>query len=361
MTHDQAPDTSVPGPILLFGSGEISPGAQRAYRTLFASLPRPIRLAILETPAGFELNSHWVACRVANYIEEHLQNFVPEVTVVPARKRGTHRSPDDPAVVAPLLTTRVVYLGAGSPTYAVRQLRDSLAWNILVARHRLGAGIIFASASVLAAGSHTIPVYEIYKAGEDVHWENGLDFFGEYGVSLAFVPHWNNTEGGANLDTSRCFMGRPRFDKLLTMLPDGVAVVGIDERSHLLVDIRRQECHVSGPGGVTVIREGTERFFGSETSFSVDELGPFRMPEHPDAGIRPDVWASVEEASFAEPKERSRAPEPPSEVLALVEQRAKSRALRDWSGADAIRERVARLGWQIRDTPDGVELAPLGQ
>lgn len=236
---DGAPGCPDAGPVLVFGSGEISPGAHHAYRTLFAALHRPIRLSILETPAGFELNSHWVACKVANYVEEHLQNFVPEVTVVPARKRGTHRSPDDPDIVAPLCRARVIYLGAGSPTYAVRQLRDSYAWHMLVAWQRLGAGVIFASASVLAASSYTIPVYEIYKVGEDVHWRKGLDFFGQYGLSLAFVPHWNNTDGGANLDTSRCFMGRPRFEQLAAMLSPGVVVVGIDEKSHLHFDLRQ--------------------------------------------------------------------------------------------------------------------------
>jgi hypothetical protein len=359
--EDRAPSCRDAGPVLVFGSGEIAPGAQHAYRTLFSALQRPIRMAILETPAGFELNSHWVACRVANYVEEHLQNFVPEVTVVPARKRGTHRSPDDPSVVAPLRRARVVYMGAGSPTYAARQLRASHAWHLLVARQRSGAGIIFASASVLAAGAYTIPVYEIYKVGEDVHWTRGLDFFGQYGLSLAFVPHWNNTDGGANLDTSRCFMGRPRFGQLMEMLPDGVAVVGIDERSHLHFDLRQRECAVSGPGGVTVIREGFEEFFGSETKFPISVLGAFQMPCDAADGIPPDVWAIIEATAAEEGRERSSAsPVPPGRVLELVEQRATARARRDWSAADAIRDEIATLGWQVRDTPDGPQITAGG-
>jgi hypothetical protein len=346
---------------LVFGSGEIAPGAQHAYRTLFAALRRPIRMAILETPAGFELNSHWVACRVANYVEEHLQNFVPEVTVVPARKRDTQHSPDDRDLVAPIRRARVVYMGAGSPTYAVRQLRNSHAWHLLVARQRLGAGVIFASASVLAAGAYTIPVYEVYKVGEDVHWCEGLDFFGQYGLSLAFVPHWNNTEGGANLDTSRCFMGRSRFGQLMEMLPETVTVVGIDERSHLHFDLKQQECLVSGPGGVTVIRDGIQEFFGGQAAFPMTALGPLAMPCDAADGIPDDVWAAIEEAAVEDSRERSTSsPQPPEHVLDLVELRAKARARRDWTSADTIRDQMASLGWTVRDTPDGPQVTPVG-
>lgn len=349
-----------PGPVLLFGSGEIAPGAQRAYRALFTPMARPVRLSILETPAGFELNSHWVACRVANYLEEHLQTFVPEVSVVPARKRGTELSPDDPDIVAPLLQSSVVYLGAGSPTYAVRQLQDTLAWHLLKARHCLGVRVIFASASVLAAGAYTIPVYEIFKVGEDVHWKDGLDLFGTYSLSLAFVPHWNNTEGGANLDTSRCFMGRPRFRQLLEMLPTGVTVVGIDERTQLLIDLQEQRCHVLGQGGVTLMRNGAERFYESELCFAVAELGPFEMPQHPCVGIPADVWACLEAARRVGPAGGDMGkPDPPAEVLALMGGRSAARARRDWATADALRDQVRELGWEIRDTPSGSEAEPL--
>ena len=350
------------GPVLLFGSGEIAPGAQRAYRALFAPMDRPVRTSVLETPAGFELNSHWIACRVANYLEEHLRNFVPEVMVLPARKLGTEHSPDNPDIVAPLVQSRVIYLGAGSPTYAVRQLRDTLAWHILTARHRLGASVILASASVLAAGAYTIPVYEVFKVGEDLHWKSALDFFGPYGLTLALVPHWNNTEGGANLDTSRCFMGRSRFEQLLEMLPEGVTVVGLDERTELLMDLQQQECHVFGPGGVTLVQEGNERSIKGEQSFSISELGPFRAPAQQSQGIPPEVWERVEAAVLAEFAEQNASDAaPPAEVLALVEQRRAARVRRDWATADAIRDEAALLGWQIRDTPDGTELAPLGK
>jgi hypothetical protein len=344
-----------PGLVVLFGSGETSASAQKIYHKLFTSLTPPVRLSILETPAGFELNSAWVAGQVASFIEKHLQNFAPEITVVPARKRSTEFSPDDPDIIAPLWSSNVIYMGAGSPTYAVRQLEDSLAWHTLTARHRLGAGVVFASACVLAASAYTIPIYEIYKVGEDLHWKTGLNFFGPYGLSLAFVPHWNNTEGGANLDTSRCFMGQSRFAQLLHMLPDTVTVVGIDEYTGLIIDLNAATCHVLGPGGVTVLRDGNERYFDGDQSFDITELGSFRMPR-PSTGIPPEIWQKIQMAE-AEPQ-MTMAATPSAKVLALLEKRQAARTRRDWGTADRIRDQMSKLGWQVRDTPNGPELVP---
>ena len=59
---------------------------------------RETRVALLETPAGFELNSDRVIGRVADFFHHRLQNYRPRVDVIPARKRGTPFSPDDPEI-----------------------------------------------------------------------------------------------------------------------------------------------------------------------------------------------------------------------------------------------------------------------
>jgi hypothetical protein len=346
------------GPVVLFGSGETSVSAQAIYHRLFTALDSPIRLAVLETPAGFELNSESVAGRVASFVERHLRNFDPQTAIVPARRRDSEFSTNDPAILTPLLSSNVMYMGAGSPTYAVRQLQDTLAWHTLSARHRLGAAVMFASASVLAASVLTIPVYEIYKVGEDIHWRPGLNFLGPYGLSLAFVPHWNNNNGGAGLDTSRCFMGRPRFAQLLDRLPDAVTIVGIDEHTALVLDLNTQTCQVAGRGGVTLLRNGAERRFDSDThsSFPIAELGSFCIPEE-SADIPADVWDWVRTAAAQE--EQAAVPTPTPEVLDLMKKRQLARAHHDWHRADAIRDQISYLGWNIRDTPSGSELIPV--
>ncbi|MFA5872830.1 MAG: hypothetical protein WC832_02585 [Anaerolineales bacterium] len=49
------------GPIALLGSGETSLAGGRIFETIAQRLPRPVHIALLETPAGFELNSPQVA------------------------------------------------------------------------------------------------------------------------------------------------------------------------------------------------------------------------------------------------------------------------------------------------------------
>lgn len=344
------------GLVALFGSGETSASGRRIHDWLFGHLVLPIQVAVLETPAGFEPNSALVAGRVADFFRHRLQNYRPQVTVIPARKRDTPFSPDDPAIVEPLLQANAIFLGPGSPTYAVRQLRDSLAWQIVVARHRLGAAVILASAALIAASARALPVYEIYKVGEALHWHDGLDFFGPYGLSLVFVSHWNNCEGGAELDTSRCFMGQARFAQLMALLPADMTVVGIDEHTALVMDLEAEICRVMGRDGVTLLRGGEERRFTRGQTFPLSELGPFQKPE-PQAGVRPQVWKKV----LAARGEAKVALEPSSEVLALVEEREVARARQDWTKADALRERIAALGWQVTDTPTGPSLEPLSE
>jgi hypothetical protein len=193
------------GLVALFGSGETTVIGQRVFDWLLRRLPIPAHAAILETPAGFELNSTRVAERIGEFLERHLQNFSPRVTIVPACKRGTPLSPDEPGIVSPLRTADLIFLGPGSPVYAVRQLQDSLAWRVLTARHRLGAAIVLASSAAVAASACALPVYEIYKVGEDLHWKAGLDFFRRtayrwflcrIGTTLMAGPSWTAAAAG---------------------------------------------------------------------------------------------------------------------------------------------------------------------
>ena len=205
-------------------------------------------------------------------------------------------------------------MGPGSPTYAVRQLAGSLAWYRLIARHRIGAAL--ASAAVISVSAWALPVYEIYKAGHDLSWQPGLDLFGAYGQKLVFVPHWNNAEGGVELDTSCCFMGRGRFEALAAMLPPDVTVVGIDEHTALAVDLADGAAEVMGAGDVTVLHPDGTRAFAPGGRFSLAEFGPFAWPQ-PDAGLPAGVWAealATYEATWVPPQA-------PAQVLALATER----------------------------------------
>lgn len=341
------------GLVALLGSGETAPASGPVYDVIAARYTAPVRIAVLETPAGFQPNSAQVAGRIADHLRVRLQNARPAIDVLPARARGTPASPDAPETTAALRDADIIFLGPGSPTYAVRQLHASLAWQRLTARHRRGAAVITASAATIAFSRVALPVYEIYKVGADLHWHAGLDFFGAFGLALAIVPHWNNREGGAELDTSHCYMGAERFARLYAMLPADVTVVGIDEHTALLVDLNHGTGRVLGRGGVTVIRGGNEERFARTAELSLTALGPFRLPEPAD-GIPPEVWAEMAGAPPAE------APPPsiPGEISALVVERQAARSRRDWAAADSLRRAIAERGWQVRDTPDGPVVEP---
>jgi len=345
----------LPGPVALFGSGETSASGRRVYNRLFSRFPKPVRVSVLETPAGFQPNSTLVAGKVGDFIRHRLQNYRPEIDIVPARRRGTPFSTDDESIISPVLSADVIFLGPGSPTYAVRQLRESIAWYTVLARHRRGATLVLASAATIAVGSQALPVYEIYKAGEDLHWNPGLDMFGPYGLSLVFVSHWNNTEGGAELDTSHCYMGQSRFDQLSNLLPSDISVIGIDEHTALIIETDKESCYVMGRGTVTLLRRGKEERFTSGQSFAITELGPFHAIE-PQNGIPPYIWERVGTAG-EEPRDIPDK-QPPAKVLALMQSREKAREQGVWKKADELRERILVLGWQVNDTRDGPQLTP---
>lgn len=367
---------------MLFGSGETSPSGRKIFDLAFRRLPPSPRVALLETPAGFELNSDWVIRRVANFMQVNLQNYHPRISIIPARKRGTPFSPDDPKIVNPILEADLIFMGPGSPTYAVRQLHDSLAWDLLIARHRLGATLALASAATISISACALPVYEIYKVGEDLHWKEGLNFFGLYGLNIVFVPHWNNQEGGANLDTSRCFMGQTRFASLMEMLPVETSVIGLDEKTALLIDPSTGMCQVIGKGSVTILHTGhvhrslypppdldgtglpeiaNQRAshihqYHNKDSFPLDEIGPFR-PYRPEARLPAIIWQQALHVQDKLANEST--PQPPDEILRIVHLRELARLDKDWATSDALRQQIAALGWQITDTKDGPRLAPV--
>lgn len=344
--------THQPGLVVMLGSGETSPSIRKVYDWLLQKQAEYPHVSIVETPAGFEPNSNRVAGKIAEFFEHRLQNYRPQVEVIPARKRDTPFSPDNPDIVAPLLHSDVMFMGPGSPTYAVHQLQDTLAWHTIMARHRLGAALILASATTLAVSSHTVPVYEIYKVGEDLHWHLGLDFFGLYNLSLVFVPHWNNVEGGAELDTSRCYMGQARFSQLMSMLPPRQTVVGIDEHTALVFDLANEQCLVMGKGCVTVLANGNAKEFAAGQEFSVMELGPFQtLP--PETTIPANVWATAQQAHAQRQAAAAEVAAPPAEVLALAEARQAARNRKDWAAADSLRNQIGELGWAVQDTPNG--------
>jgi cyanophycinase-like exopeptidase len=343
----QGPAQTQPGKIALFGSGETAPAGRQVHEVLFQELGAPIRVAVLETPAGFQPNSAWVAGRLAEFIEQSLQNFHPQATVVPVRRRDGPNSTNDRQLSEPLLAANYIFAGPGSPSYAVRHLADTWTWHVTVARQRRGAVLALASAAAIAVSAHALPVYEIYKAGSDLHWLPGLDLLRPYGLELAIVTHWNNQDGGETLDTCCAFVGQERMARLEAMLPPTTTLLGIDEHTAVVLDFAQQAAQVMGQSGVMVRRPGESerRVFVSGQTFDLNALGEAKTPEL-DEGLPAEAVEAVLSA------EQSTASLPP-DIAALIEEREAARREKDWAHSDALRERLADRGYLVEDTPQG--------
>ncbi|MDP2743931.1 MAG: cysteinyl-tRNA synthetase [Dehalococcoidia bacterium] len=335
------------GKVVLFGSGETAPSGRLIHERLFSQLRPPVRVAVLETPAGFQPNSELVAQEVAEFIRSSLQNYSPLVSVIPARSKSPPFSTDDPEILSPMLEANYIFLGPGSPTYAVSHLNGTLAWCYLVGRHRRGATVSMASAAAIAVSARALPVYEIFKAGHDLHWVDGLDFFGPFGLELAIVTHWDNREGGAKLDTSHCYMGQARWEALYKMLPSTTSVLGIDEHTGLVFDFQSGQASVTGKGSVTVISSGSALVYPDGAVFPLDKLGVYHSPP-------PEAECYGAPVETVVPTEGEAAL--PEEVAELLRKRDEARRQERWAEADLMRQRLADLGYGIEDTRQGQRL-----
>jgi len=338
------------GRIAFLGSGETSLAGGRIFESLARLISDPLRVSIMETPAGFELNSALVAGRVGDFFKTRLQNFKPVIDLVPARKRDSAFSPDDPEIIKPLLYANLIFMGPGSPTYAIRQLQDTLAWDVIRARHRLGATLVFASAATISIGAHSLPVYEIYKVGQDVHVVDGLNLFKDFGLHLSFIPHWNNADGGVDLDTSRCFVGMERFADWCNLVPSENTTLGLDEHTGIIMDFESGICEVSGVSSVSLVRECDPKIYPSDSKFALSELGDIHLPDPLEKDIPAHIWDMVMNAPALDDDK------PSDEILTLAEQRVSARASKNWAESDKLRDEISALGWTVQDSKDGYKL-----
>jgi hypothetical protein len=182
-----------------------------------------------------------------------------------------------------LRNSNYILIGPGSPTYAVRQWKESPVPEILTQCVTNGGCLVAASAAALTVGCFTLPVYEIYKVGHDLHWVDGMDILGHFGFDLVVIPHWNNAEGGTH-DTRFCFMGQPRFRSLESLIPEKVPILGLDEHTACIMDFEMGQAEIKGIGQVILRTSDRELFFKPGDRLPLDVL----RGEDADSGWHPD-------------------------------------------------------------------------
>lgn len=236
--------------LLLFGSGENAPSSVDIYRQTFLQLgKRHLKLSLITTPAGFQPNVEHVYGEIRDFLIASLPDFKLDINIVYA---NTAQEANDPVLISQLDGSDIIFTGPGSPTYAIKNLRSTLLLTKIIDLVKNGSTLILASAATITMSKHAIPVYEIFKVGEDLHWVDGLDLFSQIWQEQTIIPHFNNREGGAELDTSYCFIGKARATKMLATLPPETSILGIDEHTCLTIDLGTGEQSIRGKGTITL-------------------------------------------------------------------------------------------------------------
>ena len=344
---------AVPRLLTIMGSGETSPTMVKTHRSLLARLDGPA--VLLDTPFGFQANADDLAARAVAYFRDSVG---AAMGVASYRDAGGADAVADERAFAAVREAAYVFAGPGSPSYALRQWAASPIPDLLRQKLRSGGGVTFASAAALTLGVVTVPVYEIYKVGEEPRWLPGLDLLAEAGLSAAVIPHFDNAEGG-NHDTRYCYLGEPRLAVLERLLPKGAFVLGVDEHTGLVLDLDEGTATVVGRGVVTVRRDGaTATVPAGETVATASLAG---LAEGSGGSGRP-VAAPIE-APAAEP---SAGAAPGADQTPLVQAVARHQAAFDeaLAGGDAEGASASALaleeelqGWAA----EGLHSAELGQ
>lgn len=360
--------------LVLIGSGETAPQMARVHRSIVKRLAGPngaasdVSAAVIDTPFGFQEN----ADELSAHLVDHFGRRLGMRTSLASLRRSDGEILDRELALSRVRDADFVFSGPGSPSYAVRHWRAMAMGELFATKLATGGALVLASAAALTIGRMALPVYEIYKAGEDPYWLAGLDVLGTIGIHAAVVPHFDNHDGSGH-DTRYCFLGERRLRALEELLPGDVWILGIDEHTALVIDLDQEAAAVHGRGSVTLRRRHGSRMLPSGTQIPLADLRAVAADASAEGSARragAESGADIPPASAAdggaaalarrtlELEERAerlsdRAAQSDALVDTLVDLRREARDRGDYEAADAIRDRLAALGIELRDNPDG--------
>ncbi len=373
------------GRLVLMGSGELAPTMVSTHRRTLEAVDAP-EVVLLDTPFGFQENVDVLTEKIVEFFDVSLHKPTAVATL---RSAGEPVSAVE-RTLAMVRRARYVFAGPGSPSYALGIWQSVGLADAMREVITNDGAVVLASAAALTAGLKTIPVYEMYKAGAEPYWLDGLDLSSAFGLPMTVVPHWNNTDGG-NHDTSRCYIGERRLSVLEAELDHGI--LGIDEHSAVTIDFDRGTLVVSGASsavlrgtdlvtleaGETIELEKAAEILGGAIQQSPEAVTT-TAPEFASALGAGDIDGAVEAALDVERAVSAGAVDraelrsvivelgeaarsgvrDPREVVggyveAMLELRKEARAAKRYDESDLIRDRLIDLGVEVRDTSDGVE------
>ena len=265
-----------------------------------------------------------------------------------------------------------VFAGPGSPSYALAQwlplgLVDDLG-QVLAD----GGVLCFSSAAAETLGVFSAPIYEIYKVGAAPYWLDGLNLMAAVGLDCVVIPHFDNKEGG-NYDTSCCYLGERRLVLLESQLPEGVATLGVDEHTALVLDLERDSLHVLGKSHGYWRLNGEVRVLENGSTTPLDELrsaNSSKLPSKPrttqaistdqphDLAQRalrggPDALEALAHLVRLSATGGEGFIDPAPLVDGVLAARLNARAAGQYQLADELRDALVRAGIDVQDTPEG--------
>jgi peptidase E len=254
--------------LVLIGSGETAPTMVGVHREALDRLPGA-NVRILDTPYGFQENADDITRRAQHYFRRSVGAEAAPARLPRPRAANPMRLAE---VTGELRRADAIFAGPGSPTYLLDQISGTgLVTALGEAIRSPERAVLFGSAAAAVAGRSAVPVYEIYKVGADPHWLDGLDLLGPAGLDVAVIPHFDNAEGGTH-DTRYAYLGERRLRVLEEQLPPHEWILGIDEHTAAILDLRAGTLLVRGRGEVTVRRGGRSRAFAAGACVSLAGL-----------------------------------------------------------------------------------------
>ena len=257
----------MPARLVIIGSGETSPTMVKVHREILSTSGGGSS-AMLDTPFGFQANADDLTDKISEYFRDSVG---VDISVASWRRRDEPVASRERAL-ALLGRASWAFAGPGSPSFALRQWAETPMPAALSDIVRRGGSLVMGSAAAVTVGVASLPVYEIYKVGDEARWLPGLDLLGTLtGISAAVIPHYDNREGGRH-DTRFCYMGEQRLLELEGMLADDVGILGVDEHTAVIIDVESGAVEVRGAGGLTLRYRDRESFVPAGESTSVEAM-----------------------------------------------------------------------------------------
>jgi cyanophycinase len=207
----------VPGAIALVGSGEYLDFMNSTDTYLLETLggASSARVALLPTASGLETDGpkYWNELGLSHFKKLGVSD-------IRATRIIDSDSVSDLNQLALLRDADFYYYSGGNPQHTIDTMRGSPAWEIIYSAYQHGAVLAGCSAGAMALGAYTISIRQMMSGGQP-----------DWVPSLGVVP---NVIVFPHFDRMASFIDNDTFQMLLSTLPEGIVVVGVDENTALV-------------------------------------------------------------------------------------------------------------------------------